>query len=134
MTASPTCEESVVTALGWHGTPVDGVRVRDTDLTVVVSDGRDGQSGLAGVLVPVSGSWRQALSLARACLAFAPVALVLTEAPSELCLLECGYADVGIVVADHVVAPARSRRPLRSTRSTFDRVLFGELDRVLTAP
>ncbi|GAA0271098.1 hypothetical protein [Cryptosporangium japonicum] len=133
MTASPTCEESVVAALGWHGSPVEGVRVRNTDLTVVVSDGEDGPPVLAGVLVPVRGSWRQALSIARACLAFAPVALVLPEPPSELCRLECGYADVGIVVDGGVVAPARAHRPVRSTRSTFDRVLFGELDRVLTA-
>jgi hypothetical protein len=120
-----------VTALGWHGTPIDGVRVRDTDLTVVVSAGEENRPVLAGVLVPVRGSWRQALSLARACLAFAPVALVLPEPPSELCLLECGYADVGIVVDGEVLAPPRTRRPVRSNRSTFDRVLFGELDRVL---
>ncbi|WP_157017305.1 hypothetical protein [Cryptosporangium arvum] len=107
--------------------------MRDTDLTVVVSGGDGGAPTLAGVLVPVRGSWRQALSIARACLAFAPVALVLPEAPSELCRLECGYADVGIVVAGDVVAPARAHRPVRSTRSTFDRVLSGELDRVLTA-
>lgn len=131
MSASPMCVEGVVAALGWHGTPVEGVRVRDTDLTAVVSADEDGRSVLGGVLVPVRGSWRQALSLARACLAFAPVALVLDEQPSELCLLECGYADVGIVVTDAVVAPARARRPVRSTRSTFDRALFGELDRVL---
>ena len=133
MTARPACEEGVRSALGWHGTPLEGVRVRDTDLTVVVSAGDDGRPVLDGVLVPVSGSWRQALSLARACLAFAPVALVLPEPPSELCLLECGYADVGIVAADDVVAPPRARRPARTTRSTFDRVLFGELDRVLAA-
>ena len=132
MAASPTCEESAVAALGWRGTPIDGVRVRDTDLTVVVSVDDDGGPVLEGVLVPVRGSWRRALSVARACLAFAPVALVLPEPPSELCLLECGYADVGLVVAGDVVAPARERRPLRSTRSTFDRALFGELDRVLS--
>ena len=120
-----------MTALGWHGTPVDGVRVRDTDLTVVVSAGEENRPVLGGVLVPVRGSWRQALSLARACLAFAPVALVLPEPPSELCLLECGYADVGIVVDGEVLAPPRTRRPVRSTRSTFDRALSGELDRVL---
>ena len=120
-----------MTALGWHGTPIDGVRVRDTDLTVVVSTGGENRPVLGGVLVPVRGSWRQALSLARACLAFAPVALVLPEPPSELCLLECGYADVGIVVDGEVLAPPRTRRPVRSTRSTFDRALSGELDRVL---
>lgn len=132
MAASPTWVGSVVTALGWHGTPMDGVRVRDTDLTVVVSVDDGGRPALGGVLVPVRGSWRRALSVARGCLAFAPVALVLPAPPSELCLLECGYADVGIVVAGDVIAPARARRPARSTRSTFDRVLFGELDRVLT--
>ncbi|SHM94628.1 hypothetical protein [Cryptosporangium aurantiacum] len=130
--SSPACEEGVVEALGWHGTLLDGVRVLDTELTVVITAGEDRQPTLGGALVPVRGSWRQALSIARAFLAFAPVALVLPEPPSELCLLECGYADVGIVVDGNVVLPARSRRPVPTTRRTMDRALWRELDRVLS--
>ncbi|GAA3386422.1 hypothetical protein [Cryptosporangium minutisporangium] len=130
--ASPTCEEGVVEALGWHGTPLGGVRVPDAELTVVASLDDDGQPMPTGVLVPVAGSWRHALSIARACLAFAPAALVLPEPPSELCLLECGYADVGIVVDGEVVLPARPRRPVRSTRRAMDRTLERELNRVLS--
>ncbi|MFI5958554.1 hypothetical protein [Cryptosporangium sp. NPDC051539] len=119
--------------LGWQGTPVSGVRLLDTEVTVVVSPRDDGPPSLNGVLIPVDGSWRQSLSIARACLAFAPVALRLTEPPSELCLLECGYADVGIVVGDEVVLAPRPRRTASRSRRTIDRALRGELDRVLSA-
>jgi hypothetical protein len=120
--------EQVAGALGWAGTPLSGVRLLDTELTVVVEP----EQVIAGVLVPVNGSWRQALSIARTCLAFAPVALVLPEAPSELCLLECGYADVGVVVAGSVVLPARPRRPARTTqRRLVDRALSDQLERTL---
>ncbi|TQS43287.1 hypothetical protein [Cryptosporangium phraense] len=125
--------------LGWHGTPVTGVRLLDTELTVVVSpqdDGlpvHDGPPALDGVLVPVDGSWRHGLSIARACLPFAPAALRLSEPPSELCLLECGYADVGIVVGDEVVLAPRPRRTASGSRRTIDRALRGELERVLSA-
>jgi hypothetical protein len=97
-------------ALGWTGPLRPGLRLLDAEVAAVTAGPE-----LVGLMVEVRDSWRSALGVARACLPLAPTALSLTtpDAPSELCLLECGYAEVGLVLADGTLAaPARAARPL----------------------
>jgi hypothetical protein len=102
----------------------------DAEVTVSAS-GPD----LRGILIPVGVSWRRTLSVARACLPLAPTALLFdaAEPPSELCLLECGYAEVGIVVETAVLLPARPPRPAGRQRRSVDRALAQQLDSQLAA-
>lgn len=119
---APSRLEQIADALGWTGAVTDGVRLVDTDVAAVVSG-----SELTGLMVPIRGSWRRALSIARPCLALAPTALLHTgpEAPSELCLLECGYAEIGLVADARVAVPPRAKRPASSR--AVDRALAEQL-------
>jgi hypothetical protein len=118
--------EQIAGVLGWEGKVIDGVRLVDTELAAVTNGPE-----LNGLLVPVRGSWRRALSVARTCLALAPTALLPAgpDAPSELCLLECGYAEVGLVIAGPdgatLALPARVKRP--AGRRAVDQALVGQL-------
>jgi hypothetical protein len=56
--------------------------------------------GLLGVLVPAGRSWAAATAIARRWAGFGATAIVLpTDAASELCRLECGYAGIAITGA-----------------------------------
>lgn len=123
---APSRLEQAAEALGWAGTVIDGVRLVDAAVAAVVSGAEP-----TGLIVPVRGSWRRALSVARTCLPLAPTALLHTgpEAPSELCLLECGYAEVGLVVdADGAAVVSVRPRPQRPVSSrAINRALAEQL-------
>jgi hypothetical protein len=104
---------------------------------------------LLGVLVPAGRSWAAATTTARRWAGFAATAIVLpTDAASELCRLECGYAGIAItgaagragIGADaagamvRLLQPGRPGRSERARRRTLDRWVEEQLyGRLLTA-
>jgi hypothetical protein len=139
---APARLEQAVDALGWREPNpelphplgelrlLDGLRLLDARV-VVAASGTEPR----GILLPVGASWRQTLSIARTCLPLAPTALLFSaaEPPSELCLLECGYAEVGVVVDATVLLAARRPRPAGSRRRSMDRELAQQLTSQLTS-
>jgi hypothetical protein len=126
---APSRIDQLAEALGWSGQAVDRVRLLDTEVAVVLTGAVP-----RGILVPVGASWRRALSVARACLPIAPSALAFgAGTPSDLCLLECGYAEVGLVTDAGVLLVARQPRPSGSQRRSVDRVFARQLADQLAA-